>query len=127
MYFAAGGSIKLILSVIVLGVMGIGTMFQSYQKQRVLTWLNPESDPYGAGYNIIQSMMAFVAGGFFGEGYGNSRQKLGWLPEGHTDFIFAVLAEEFGFIGCLIIVGLFLAFLQRGDRKSTRLNSSHVF
>ena len=114
MYFAAGGSIKLILSVITLGVMGIGTMFQSYQKQRILTWLSPESDPYGAGYNIIQSMMAFVAGGFFGEGYGNSRQKLGWLPEGHTDFIFAVLAEEFGFIGCLIIIGLFLAFLQRG-------------
>ena len=64
-----------------------------------MIWLNPEADPYGAGYNIIQSMLAFVAGGFFGEGYGNSRQKLGWLPEGHTDFIYAVWGEEFGFLG----------------------------
>ena len=58
--------------------------------------------------------MAFVAGGFWGVGYGNSRQKLGWLPEGHTDFIYAVLGEEFGFLGCVLVIGLFLAFLQRG-------------
>ncbi len=114
MYFAAGGSIKLIISTIAAGIFGLSFIFQSYQKQRIETWLHPESDPYGAGYNIIQSMLAFVAGGFFGEGYGNSRQKLGWLPEGHTDFIYAVFAEEFGFLGCLLIIGLFLAFLQRG-------------
>ena len=114
MYFAAGGSVKFIITMIVLGVAGISTMIRSFQKQRILIWLNPEADPYGAGYNIIQSMLAFVAGGFFGEGYGNSRQKLGWLPEGHTDFIFAVLGEEFGFLGCVINIGLFLAFLQRG-------------
>lgn len=114
MYFAAGGSIKLILSTIGMGIFGLSFVFQSYQKQRIMTWLHPEADPYGAGYNIIQSMMAFVAGGFFGEGYGNSRQKLGWLPEGHTDFIYAVFAEEFGFLGCLLVIGLFLAFLQRG-------------
>lgn len=114
MYFAAGGSIKLIMSAIGMGIFGLSFVFHSYQKQRIETWLHPEADPYGAGYNIIQSMLAFVAGGFFGEGYGNSRQKLGWLPEGHTDFIYAVFAEEFGFIGCLLIIGLFLAFLQRG-------------
>ncbi len=114
MYFSAGGSIKLIISAICLGVFGLSFLIKSFQKQRIMIWLNPESDPYGAGYNIIQSMLAFVAGGMFGEGYGNSRQKLGWLPEGHTDFIYAVFAEEFGFIGCLIIIGLFLAFLQRG-------------
>ena len=114
MYFAAGGSIKLILSAIGLGVFGLSFAIQSFQKERITIWLNPEADPYGAGYNIIQSMMAFVAGGFFGVGYGNSRQKLGWLPEGHTDFIYAVWGEEFGFIGCLLIIGLFLAFLQRG-------------
>ena len=100
MYFAAGGSIKLIVSTILLGVMGIGTMLQSYQKQRIMTWLNPDSDPYGAGYNIIQSMVAFSSGGFFGVGFGNSKQKLSWLPEGHTDFIFAIIGEEFGFVGC---------------------------
>lgn len=114
MYFAAGGSIKLILSAVGLGVFGLSFAIRSFQKQRIMIWLNPDSDPYGAGYNIIQSMLAFVAGGFFGEGYGNSRQKLGWLPEGHTDFIYAVLAEEFGFLGCILIIGLFLAFLQRG-------------
>ncbi len=114
MYFAAGGSIKIIVSTIAMGVFGLTFAIQSFQKQRITIWLNPESDPYGAGYNIIQSMLAFVAGGLFGEGYGNSRQKLGWLPEGHTDFIYAVFAEEFGFIGCLLIIGLFIAFLQRG-------------
>lgn len=114
MYFAAGGSLKVISGAILVGILGISVAIQSFQKQRIMTWLNPEADPYGAGYNIIQSMMAFVAGGFFGEGYGNSRQKLGWLPEGHTDFIYAVFGEEFGFIGCVLIIGLFLAFLQRG-------------
>ncbi len=114
MYFAAGGSLKLIGSAIGIGAVGLSFALQSFQKQRVETWLHPEQDPYGAGYNIIQSMVAFVAGGFFGEGYGNSRQKLGWLPEGHTDFIYAVFGEEFGFLGCMLIIGLFLAFLQRG-------------
>ena len=114
MYFAAGGSWKIIMSTIAMGAFGLSFAIRSFQKQRVMIWLNPESDPYGAGYNIIQSMLCFVAGGFFGEGYGNSIQKRGWLPEGHTDFIYAVWAEEFGFLGCLLIVGLFLAFLQRG-------------
>ena len=114
MYFSAGGSIKLIVTAICCGFAGLSFAIQSFQKKRIETWLHPEEDPYGAGYNIIQSMMAFVAGGFLGEGYGNSRQKLGWLPEGHTDFIYAVFGEEFGFLGCLLIIGLFIAFLQRG-------------
>ena len=114
MYFAAGGSIKLILGSISCAALSAPFVIKSYQLQRIQIWQHPESDPYGAGYNIIQAMMAFVAGGFFGEGYGNSRQKLGWLPEGHTDFIYAVFGEEFGFIGCILVVGLFLAFLQRG-------------
>lgn len=114
MYFAAGGSWKVLVSTIAMGFLGLCFAIRSFQKQRVMIWLNPESDPYGAGYNIIQSMLCFVAGGFFGEGYGNSIQKRGWLPEGHTDFIYAVWAEEFGFLGCLLIIGLFLAFLQRG-------------
>ncbi len=114
MYFAAGGSIKLIISTITAGFLSLNLLLHSFQRQRIEIWLHPETDPYGAGYNIIQAMMAFVAGGIFGEGYGNSIQKLGWLPEGHTDFIFAVFAEEFGFIGCLLVIGLFLAFLQRG-------------
>ncbi len=114
MYFAAGGSIKLIISTVAAGFLSLNLLLHSFQRQRIEIWMHPETDPYGAGYNIIQAMMAFVAGGIFGEGYGNSIQKLGWLPEGHTDFIFAVFAEEFGFVGCLLVIGLFLAFLQRG-------------
>ena len=116
MFFIAGGSLKLLFSAIIAGACGVVFSIQhsAYQMQRVTSWLHPELDPYGKGYNIIQSIMAFVAGGFYGTGYGNSRQKLGWLPEAHTDFIFPVFAEEFGFLGCLLIIGLFLAFLQRG-------------
>lgn len=114
MYFISGGSLKLIGGVITSGLCALPFLVHGYQKERVEMWLHPENDPLGAGYNIIQSMMAFVAGGFFGVGYGNSRQKLGWLPESHTDFVFAVFAEEFGFLGCLLIIGLFVAFLQRG-------------
>lgn len=120
MYFSAGGSIKLIATVVGGGIAALPFVIQGYQKERVDMWLHPDKDPFGAGYNIIQAMMAFVAGGFFGVGYGNSRQKLGWLPEGHTDFIFAVFAEEFGFLGCLLIIGLFVAFLQRGLIISAR-------
>ena len=120
MFFAAGGSLKVVFSSIALGVLGVFVAIQSFQKQRILTWLNPEADPYGAGYNIIQAMMAFVSGGVFGVGYGNSSQKLGWLPEGHTDFIFAIFGEEFGFLGCFLVIGLFIAFLQRGLKISSR-------
>lgn len=119
-YFASGGSIKLILAAGAAGVFALSRMLHSFQRQRIEIWKNPELDPYGAGYNIIQAMMAFAAGGLWGEGYGNSVQKLGWLPEGHTDFIFAVFAEEFGFLGCLLVIGLFLAFLQRGIVISSR-------
>lgn len=114
-FFASGGAnIKQIL----LGLGGLGvfvSMFiQDYQKQRILVWLDPNKDPLNAGYNIIQSLIAFASGGFFGVGYGNSKQKLSWLPEGHTDFIFAVIAEEFGFLGCFFIICLFAMFVQRG-------------
>ena len=114
-YLCAGGSTQLIMwggcSVIPLlllkGLIG-------YQTSRIQTWLHPEADPLGAGYNIIQSLVAFASGGLYGVGYGSSKQKLAWLPEAHTDFIFAVIGEEQGFIGCLLIICLFWTILQRG-------------
>ena len=116
MYLTAGGSARLIgfglLGVFGLG--GVGSLLQPYQLQRIKIWLNPESDPLGAGYNIIQSMVAFASGGLWGAGYGASKQKLAWLPEAHTDFIFAVIGEELGFIGCVFLIGLFWTVLQRG-------------
>lgn len=116
MYLTAGGSAKLIGGgfLAMFGLGGIGSLLQPYQLQRIKIWLNPEVDPLGAGYNIIQSMVAFASGGLWGSGYGASKQKLAWLPEAHTDFIFAVIGEELGFIGCIFLIGLFWTILQRG-------------
>ena len=114
-YLCAGGSTQLILwggcSVIPLLLL---KGLKGYQSSRIQTWLHPEADPLGAGYNIIQSLVAFASGGLYGVGYGSSKQKLAWLPEAHTDFIFAVIGEEQGFIGCLLIICLFWTILQRG-------------
>lgn len=80
-----------------------------YQKQRVLTFLNPENDPRGAGYNIIQSKIAIGSGGIFGQGYLNGNQnKLNFLPEQHTDFVFTVFAEELGFFRTAFLIFLYL-------------------
>ena len=118
MYMVAGGSMKLFLSCVgtmfVTLVIGLTTIIKPYQLQRLKTWRHPESDPLGAGYNIIQSLIAFASGGFSGVGYGGSIQKLSYLPECHTDFIFAIIAEELGFVGCVLVIGLFFTFMQRG-------------
>lgn len=86
----------------------------AYQLSRITGWLDPWADPQGTGYNLIQSLYAIGSGGIFGVGFGCSKQKLFWLPFRHTDFIFSIIAEELGLIGCLILIGLFLAFIQRG-------------
>jgi len=81
-----------------------------YQRKRVLTFLDPENDPSGSGYHILQSMIALGSGGLFGKGYGlGSQSQLNFLPEKQTDFIFAALAEEFGFIGCVSVLALYAA------------------
>ena len=86
-----------------------------YQRQRVLTFLNPESDPLGAGYHITQSKIAIGSGGLFGKGWLNGTQAhLEFLPESHTDFIFAVYAEELGLLGVLLLVLLYLTVVGRG-------------
>ncbi len=88
---------------------------QDYQKQRVLTLLDPDSDPLGAGYNIIQSKIAIGSGGLFGKGWTNGSQaQLEFLPERDTDFIFAVMGEELGLLGVLSLLGLYLFVVGRG-------------
>ena len=118
MYLCGGGSLKLFISCLVAGITSIviaaTTVIKPYQLQRLRIWRHPETDPQGAGYNIIQSLIAFASGGFSGVGYGGSIQKLYYLPECHTDFIFAIIAEEMGFIGCILVIGLFFTFVQRG-------------
>lgn len=119
MYMSAGGPMKIFVMGGLAGLFGVLTasvthLIKPYQMSRITTWLNPEADPLGAGYNVIQSLVAFATGGFWGVGYGSSKQKLAWLPEAHTDFIFAVIGEELGFIGCLLVIGLFWTFIHRG-------------
>ena len=120
-YICAGGSLQLIFWG---GVSFIPLLLfkglKGYQSSRITTWIHPEADPLGAGYNIIQSLVAFASGGMYGVGYGSSKQKLAWLPEAHTDFIYAVIGEEHGFIGCLLIICLFWTILQRGFVISTK-------
>ncbi len=114
-YLCAGGSIKLLIFGASCAIpLFIMKGLKGYQSSRIMTWLNPEADPLGAGYNVIQSLVAFATGGLYGVGYGSSKQKLAWLPESHTDFIYAVIGEEHGFIGCLLIICLFWTILQRG-------------
>jgi rod shape determining protein RodA len=90
-------------------------VLKDYQRQRILTLLNPESDKLGTGWNIIQSKTAIGSGGWSGKGWLNGTQsQLDFLPEGHTDFIIAVLAEEFGLRGVLVLMALYLLLLLRG-------------
>lgn len=111
---AGGMSSTLMLIPAGAGLMLLIPKLHGYQMDRITGWLNPWADPQGKGYNLIQSWYAIGSGGIFGVGFGNSKQKLFWLPFRHTDFIFAVIAEEFGLIGCLILIGLFLTFIHRG-------------
>lgn len=90
-------------------------VLRDYQKARVLTFLNPENDPLGAGYHIIQSKIAIGSGGLFGKGWLNGTQsQLDFLPERHTDFIFAVFSEEFGMMGAIMLLLLYLFLITRG-------------
>jgi cell division protein FtsW len=92
----------------------------AYRRDRILAFLNPYSDPQGRGFHIIQSLIAVSTGGITGVGLMEGKQKLFYLPEPHTDFIFAVTAEELGLVGALVIVLLFAIFLWRGVRTALR-------
>ena len=103
------------LFTIVVGLFGYFKVFSTpYQFSRIEAWLNPYKDPSNKGYNLIQSQYAFGLGNLFGAGLGNSMQKQGFLPIPHADFIFAVIAEEIGFIGVTVILILFLTWALRG-------------
>lgn len=116
--FFAGTQWRLIISVVLSGAAMAPILWHfflhEYQKTRVLTFINPERDPLGSGYHIIQSKIAIGSGGMFGKGYMEGTQShLSFLPAHTTDFIFAVSGEELGFIGCVLIVALFLIIFGR--------------
>ncbi len=95
-----------------------------YRLNRILAFLYPERDPYGIGYQIRQSLIAVGSGGWSGLGYAQGKQKLFFLPEPHTDFIYAVVGEEFGFLGCLTVLVLFGLLFWRGTRIAVRAESA---
>jgi rod shape determining protein RodA len=100
-------------------------LMRDYQRQRVITMFNPESDPLGSGYHIIQSKIAIGSGGSFGKGWLNGTQShLEFLPERHTDFIFSVFAEEFGFSGVLVLLVLYLFIIFRGIYITTQAHGT---
>lgn len=113
--FASGLKISFFIKLGVLGLMGIvGLIIAApYRMARIISFLNPWSDPLGSGYQIIQSLYAIGPGGLLGQGFLNSRQKHFYLPEPQTDFIFSIISEEFGFLGVLIVCGFFFFIFYR--------------
>lgn len=116
--FVCGSRLKYI-AVTVCGALAALPFFwmflKDYQKNRLMVFLNPDLDPLGAGYTIIQSKIAIGSGGLFGKGWLNGTQSyLRFLPERHTDFIFSVVGEEWGFIGALFLLGLYVLIIVRG-------------
>ncbi len=97
-----------------LGAFAILSGIVDYGSTRISVWLDPWSDPTGAGWQTIQSLLSIGSGGLFGAGLGESRQKYLWVPEPHNDFIFSIVCEELGLVGALAIIGLFIALVWRG-------------
>ena len=108
-WLLAGAGVAIVFVVVYISLMG-------YAGDRVTAWLHPEEDPRDTGYQILQSLYAIGSGGVFGLGLGKSRQKYLYLPFQYNDYIFAVICEEIGLFGALVIIGLFIALLVRGYR-----------
>jgi cell division protein FtsW len=103
-----------------LPLVALAVALKPYRWRRMLAFVNPWDDPQGSGFQIIQSFLALGSGGLFGRGLGESKQKLFYLPEPYTDFIFAILGEEMGLIGSVLVVGLFAVLIWRGLRVGLR-------
>lgn len=122
--FIGGVSFKFFLKIGIIGIFGVvGLIIMApYRLKRILSFLNPWVDPLGSGFQIIQSLYAIGPGGLFGYGFLNSRQKHFYLPEPQTDFIFSIISEEFGFMGILLVAGLFIVIIYMGFKISRNCN-----
>jgi len=101
--------------------------FAPYRLERVISFLNPWSDPQDKGFQIIQALTSFSSGHFFGKGLGNSQGKLFFIPQAHSDFVFSVMGEEIGFLGIVIFVSLWTVFIMRGFRIARLSQKSHTY
>jgi len=124
MIFVAGARLRHLglIGGLAVPVVALAVWVAPYRLRRVLTFMDPWADPRGAGFQIIQSYLALGGGGLLGRGLGESKQKLFYLPEPHTDFIFAILGEELGFVGAVVTVALFGLLLWRGFRVGLRVS-----
>lgn len=122
MYFAAGARWRDILLMVVLGILALGTlaMVKEHVRDRITTFLNPSGAPQAEGWQVKQSIIAIGSGGIAGRGFGQSVQKFTYLPEPMGDSIFAIAGEEFGFVGAITLVGLYLALAIRGFAIGSR-------
>jgi len=120
MLLVAGTRLSYLGSVVILAIpfLYFAIMNVEYRRQRIMAFLDPWQDPTNTGFQIIQSWIAFGTGGLFGTGLGEGKQKLFFLPEAHTDFIFSVVGEELGFAGVLVITAMFLLLVMRGIRAA---------
>lgn len=128
--FLAGARIWpfLLLIIVVAGLFGLLIVIAPYRMERLTTFMNPWHNAYGSGYQLTQSLIAFGRGGWMGVGLGNSIQKLFYLPEAHTDFIFAVISEELGFVGELALMVLFSGLVWRIFYIGRRaMSNGHIF
>lgn len=123
--FISNFSRKIFYSSLIVGAVGLyGVLISApYRVKRLLTFLDPWSDPQNSGFQIIQSYLAFANGHIFGQGIGNSNEKLFYLPEAYNDFILSVLGEELGFVGVLFIVLLYVAFIYLGFKLALTIKS----
>ena len=124
MIMISGCRLKYLVSLMGAGIGGLGFAFLlfkdkltgSFRSDRIEAWLDPMKDPSGTSYQTVQSLYAIGSGGLFGVGLGESRQKYSYIPEAHNDFIFSIIAEELGFVGCVVVLLLFAIFAFRGAR-----------
>ena len=129
MIFVAGIRLRILFGIFGLGLAALPVLWhflKDYQKMRIMVFMDPNVDPLGAGYHIIQSKIAIGSGLLFGKGlFGGTQSQLNFLPENHTDFIFSVVGEELGFVGCTVLLLLYLIVLWRGIKIAQ--NASDTF
>jgi cell division protein FtsW len=124
MLFLSGTPLRYILTVSVAALpFVIKLLMEPYRRERLFAFLDPWKDRYGSGFQLVQSFIALGRGGLKGVGLGESRQKLSFLPEVNTDFIFSLIGEELGFIGVITVLGLFLFFFIRGMKIAAKAQS----
>ncbi|MGL4850074.1 MAG: putative lipid II flippase FtsW [Clostridium sp.] len=128
MIYISGAQFKHMFGVIAPALASAAFLFtvsSSYRYDRLTNFINPWADPAGNGYQLIQSLYALGSGGITGLGLGQSRQKTMYMPEPHNDFIFSIIGEELGYIGCLVVISLFIFFIWRGIKISMEARDSY--